>query len=46
MHRIEADSAGTRIITRPADAATLDGMAIVRVNRSCRIISLVRTDSA
>lgn len=47
--RFERDGAGTRIVTWPdprPGARVVDGMAIVRVSPSCRIISLVQTDSA
>jgi len=47
VYRYEADSAGVRIATWPAPgAAVTDGMAVVRVDRACRITSLVQTDSA
>ena len=47
--RFERDSLGTRIVTWPdrrAGATALDGMAVVRVTESCRILSLVQADSA
>jgi hypothetical protein len=47
--RFARDSAGTRIVTWPdrrAGATVVDGMAIVRVTPSCRIASIVQTDSA
>jgi hypothetical protein len=47
VHRVERDSVGgaIRIVTWPATTGVLDGMAIVRVDRGCRITSLVQTDS-
>jgi len=49
VFRFERDSAGTRIVTGPdrrAGATVVDGMAVVRVTPTCRIASLVQTDSA
>jgi len=47
--RFERDSTGVRIVTGPdrqAGATVVDGMAVVRVTPTCRIASLVQTDSA
>ncbi len=44
--RFGRDTAGFRIVTRPADPGVLDGMAVVRVGRDCRVRTLVQTDSA
>ena len=47
--RFERDSAGVRIVTWPerqTGTIVRDGMAIVRVGPTCRIVSLVQTDSA
>jgi len=47
VFRYEPDSMGFRIVTVPAPSArVLDGMAIVRVSRACRIENLTQTDSA
>jgi hypothetical protein len=45
--RFERDSLGVRIVTMPdSGSRVLDGMAVIHVNRGCRITSLVQTDSA
>jgi hypothetical protein len=45
--RFNRDSLGVRIVTMPdSGSAVTDGMAVIRVNDQCRIISLVQTDSA
>jgi len=47
VFRFERDSLGVRIVTIPDSPSTVrDGMAVVRVNRRCRITSLVQRDSA
>jgi hypothetical protein len=46
VSRFDSDSTGVRIVTGPARADVLDGAAVVRVDRGCRIVSLVQTDSA
>jgi hypothetical protein len=53
VYRLTQDMLGMRFVTWPdhawAEAAQiqiLDGMAIVHVNATCRIVSLVQTDSA
>jgi hypothetical protein len=47
VFRFGRDSLGVRIVTIPASPSTVrDGMAVVRVNRRCRITSLVQRDSA
>jgi hypothetical protein len=47
LYRYEPDSAGVRIVTWPApDQHLIDGMAIIRVDRACRMESLIQTDSA
>ena len=45
VHRLEPGDAGTRVITRPTDEATLDGMAAVLVDLNCQILSVVQSDS-
>lgn len=47
--RFQRDSNGLRIVTWPdraAGATIVDGMAIVQLTPTCRITSLVQTDSA
>jgi len=45
--RYSRDSTGFRIVTMPAPGRhILDGMAIIRLTPECRIISVVKTDSA
>ena len=45
--RFAPGSVGVRIVTMPdAQAHVVDGMAVIHVNRRCRITSLVQTDSA
>ena len=47
VYRYEPESAGVRIVTWPArDQEVIDGMAIIRLDQACRILSLVQTDSA
>jgi len=47
IYRYEPDSAGVRIVTWPApNQPILDGMAVIRLDRTCRITNLVQTDSA
>jgi len=47
VRRYGPDSTGIRIVTGPAEVGqVLDGAAIARVGRDCRIISLELTDSA
>jgi len=46
VYRYQLDSLGIRIVTMPADARFVDGMAIVRIDPRCRIVSIVQTDSA
>jgi hypothetical protein len=47
VYRYEPQADGVRIVTWPAESLhILDGMAIVRVSRTCRILTLVQTDSA
>lgn len=45
--RYSRDSTGVRVVTMPAPSAkVLDGMGIVRVGPSCKVLSVVQTDSA
>ena len=44
--RFSLDSSEFRIVTAPVSSLVLDGMAIVRLSRSCRVLSVVQTDSA
>ena len=45
--RYSRDSTGFRIVTMPAPGSrVIDGMAIIRLTPACRIISVVKTDSA
>jgi hypothetical protein len=47
VFRFQADSQGMRIVTIPDTTSTVtDGMAVIHVNRRCRITSLVQADSA
>lgn len=47
VYRFESDSLGVRIVTWPTSGQlVLDGMAVVRIDRACRIVSLIQTDSA
>ena len=49
VYRFEHDSAGTQVVTipnMPNTSSIVDGMAVIRIDGSCRITSLVRTDSA
>ena len=45
--RYSRDSTGFRIVTMPAPGShVVDGMAIIRLSPACRVISVVKTDSA
>ena len=48
VYRYEPDSAGVRIVTWPVwNHHLTDGMAaIIRIDRACRIVSLIQVDSA
>jgi hypothetical protein len=44
--RVAAESGGFRVVTVPDDSNTVDGMAVVEVDASGRVQSVVLTDSA
>ena len=47
--RFDRDTAGDRVVTspvQPLEGRIVDGMAVVRVGRDCRITNVVQTDSA
>ena len=46
VYRFENDSIGTQVVMVPNTSLIVDGMAVIRIDRGCRITSLVRRDSA
>ena len=44
--RFQSDTNGFRVVTMVRHAYIRDGMSIVRISATCRILSLVQTDSA
>jgi len=47
IYRFAKDSSGFRLVTSPAPGQVIiDGMAIVRLDPRCQIVSIVQTDSA